>query len=342
MTEHTDSGIPHSVLDTRGLPGKQGFALWQEHGGLYYDLRAHKDYAQAFDVRVDAWHLGNVLLANFQVPAQDYSRSRACIGRDGTDVYMLQIVRKGWSGSRDSGATARAGDIMIYDMAQPSVSRGGDNEVFALFLPRNLLAPHLKAPDEYTQRQLPGGNPLTSLLGDHLVGLRAHLPEMSLGQAQAIMPATVQLVAAALNGTVREEQADSVRMAITERICSYINTHILDPNLNPEAIAGRFGMTRRNLGYLFESYGGVAAYVRRKRLSMIRAILADPAHKRQSIETIAEAHGFNHYRSFALAFQRQFGLTPREVRALAQEGQAPPSASDSGLAEWTHWIKGLK
>ncbi|MCP3466146.1 helix-turn-helix domain-containing protein [Bradyrhizobium sp. CCGUVB23] len=342
MTEHTDISIPHSVLDTRGLPGKQGFELWQEHGGLYYDLRAHKEHAQAFDVRVDAWHLGNVLLANFQVPGQDYSRSRACIGRDGADVYMLQIVCRGWSGARDSGATARTGDIMIYDLAQPSVSRGGDNEVFSLILPRNLLAPHLEAPDEHSIHQLAVGNPLTSLLGEHLIGLRARLPSMSLDQAQAVMPATVQLVAAALNGTVREEQAGSVRMAVTERICTHINAHILDPNLNPEAIASGFGMTRRNLGYLFESYGGVAAYIRRKRLSLIRTALVDPARKGASIEAIAEAHGFNHYRSFALAFQRQFGFTPREVRALAHEGQALPPVSDSRLADWTQWIRDLK
>ncbi|MCP3466147.1 MULTISPECIES: helix-turn-helix domain-containing protein [unclassified Bradyrhizobium] len=342
MTEHTDGDIPHSVLDTRGLPGKQGFELWQEHMGLYYDLRADKDSAQAFDVRVDAWHLGKALLANFQLPPQDYSRSRACIGRDGTDAYILQIIRKGWTASRDSDAMARAGDIMIYDMAQPSANRGGDNELFALLLPRNLLAPHLKAPDEHSLRQLPAGDPLTSLLGEHLVSLRANLPSMSLDQAQAAMPATVQLVAAALNGTVREAQAGSVRMAMTERICTHINAHILEPNLNPESIAGRFGMTRRNLGYLFESYGGVAAYIRHKRLSLIRAALTDPARKGASIETIVEAHGFNHYRSFALAFQRQFGLTPREVRALAHLGHALPSAPDSRLADWTQWIRGLK
>ncbi|MBR0828008.1 helix-turn-helix domain-containing protein [Bradyrhizobium manausense] len=334
--------IPHSVLDTHGLPGKQGFEFWQEHGGVYFDLRAHKEYAQSFEVRVDCWHLGNVLMAEFQVPAQDYSRSRARIGRDGTDVYMLEILRKGSSGSRDSGATARAGDIMIYDMAQPSASRGGDNEALTLFLPRNQLAPHLKAPDEHCLHLLPSSDPLAGLLRDHLLSLRAHLTEMPLDQAQAVMPATVQLTAAALNGTVREQQAGSVRMAMTDRIRTYINAHILDPNLNPETIAGRFGMTRRNLGYLFESYGGVAAYVRRKRLSLIHTALTDPARNRQSIETIAEAHGFGHYRSFALAFLRQFGLTPREVRALAHEGHIMPSVSDGRLADWAHWIGGLK
>ncbi|GLR92056.1 helix-turn-helix domain-containing protein [Bradyrhizobium iriomotense] len=342
MAEHSGGDIPHSVLDTRGLPGKQGFELWQEHAGLHYDLRAKKEWPQTFDLRADAWHVGNVLIADFLVPAQDWRRSRACIGRDGMDIYMLQILRKGWNGPRDSGATARRGDIMLYDMAQPTDRRGGDNEALTLFMPRNLLAPHLKAPDEHSLHLLPASDPLATLVRDHVTGLLARLPDMSMNQAQTVIPATVQLVAAALNGTVREDHAGSVRMAMIERICSHIHTHILDPDLDPESIAGRFGMTRRNLGYLFESYGGVAAYIRRKRLSLIRAALSNPVHKGQSIEAIAEAHGFNHYRSFALAFQRQFGLTPREVRARSLEATNLTAASDGKLAEWVHWMRGMK
>lgn len=342
MTEHADGSIPHSVLDTRGLPGKQAFELWQEHLSRHYEPRVRKDHPHNFDLRADFWHLGNVLLANFQVPAQDYNRSRTCIGRDGMDMFMVQIFRKGWNAPRDTGVTARDGDILVFDMAQPTDRVGGDNEALTLFLPRHLLSPHLKAPDEHNQQHLPSTDPLTVLLRDHLISLHARLPGMRLDQVQAVMPATVQLAAAALNGTVREEQSGSVRMAMTERICSYINAHILDPDLDPESIAGRFGMTRRNLGYLFEAYGGVAAYVRRKRLSSIRAALTHPAHKGQSIEAIAEAHGFNHYRSFALAFQRQFGLTPREVRARSLEATTLTSVSDGKLAEWAHWIKRLR
>ncbi|MCP3466148.1 helix-turn-helix domain-containing protein [Bradyrhizobium sp. CCGUVB23] len=341
MAEHPHSGIPHSGLDTRGLPGKQAFTLWQEHLSRHYDLRAQKEYPQAFDVRANFWQLGNVLLSDFQVPSQDWSRSRACIGRDGMDLFMVQLYRKGWNGPRDSGTMARAGDILIFDMAQPSDRRGGDNDTLTLFLPRSLLGPHLKAPDEHNLQLLSSRDPLAALLRDHLVGLHARLPEMSLDQAQAVLPATVQLTAAALNGRVREEQASGVRMAMSERIGSYINAHILAPDLNPETIAARFGMTRRNLGYLFESQGGVAAYIRQKRLSMIRAALSDPAHKGQSIEAIAEAHGFNHYRSFALAFQRQFGVTPREVRARGVERQALSSTPGDKLAEWARWIRSM-
>jgi AraC-like DNA-binding protein len=341
MTEHTDGSIPHSVFDTHGLPVKQAYELWQEHVGQHYDLRVPKEPSEVLDARVEVWHVGNVLIGDFRVPAQDWSRSRTCIGRDGLDIFLLQILRKGWNTSRDGGDPVHAGDIMLYDMAQPSHRRGADNEALTLFLPRSLLAPHLKAPDEHNQHLVPSSDPLAALLRDHLVGLRTHLPGMSMAQAQAVMPATVQLIAATLNGSVQEEQASSVRAAVTDRICAHINTNIFDPGLDPETIAARFGMTRRNLGYLFESYGGVAAYIRRKRLSLIRSALSNPANKSQSIEAIAEAHGFNHYRSFALAFQRQFGLTPREVRARSLEAVTLTSEAGGKVAEWVHWIRQL-
>jgi AraC-like DNA-binding protein len=272
MTERSDSSIPRSVLDTHGLPGKQAFTLWQEHISRYYDLRTQKEYPEVFDVRANFWHLGNVLVSDFQVPSQDWSRSRACIGRDGTDLFILQLFRKGWNGPRNNGATARSGDILIFDMAQPTDRRSGDSDALTLFLPRSLLGPHLKAPDEHNERLLPSDDPLAGLLRDHLASLHASLPEMSLAQAQAVLPGTVQLAA-----------------------------------------------------------GGIAAYIRRRRLSMIRAALSHPSHKGQSIEAIAAAHGFNHYRSFALAFQRQFGLTPREARALAHDGH---SCHQCPIAGW--------
>jgi len=304
--------VPNSVLDTRGMPGKLAFALWQDHMGSHYDLRTPKEFQRNFDVRVDFWHLESALVGTFKGPAQDWSRSRSCIGHDGVDSFHLMIFREGWSAPHSGGAVVRPGDILVCDMAQPLHMHGGDNEVLTLVLPRNLLGPHLHAPDEHNLHLLPSTDPLATLLKEHLSNLHARLAEMSLEQARAIIPATVHLTAAAINGTIREVQVGSVCMAMTERVCMYIDARILDRELSAEAIADQFGMTRRNLGYLFESYGGVAAYIRRKRLFRAHASLRHAAGSGKSIEEIAEAHGFNHYRSFALAFQKQFGTSPRD------------------------------
>lgn len=340
--ERAKTPVPHSVLDTRGMPGKQAFALWQDHMRSYYDLRTPKEFPEALDARVDFWHLESALLGTFKGPAQDWSRSRSCIGHDGMDSFQLLVFREGWSAPHGGGALVRPGDILVCDMAQPLHMHGGDNELLTLVLPRNLLGPHLHAPDEHNLHLLPSADPLATLLKDHLSNLHARLAEMSLEQARALIPATVHLAAAAINGTIRDVQLGGVCMAMTERICTYIDARILDRELSPASIAGQFGMTRRNLGYLFESYGGVAAYIRRRRLSRIHASLRRPAKSRQSIEEIAEAHGFNHYRSFALAYQKQFGTSPRDARARARKGTAFSAITDGKLEPWAHWVKDLK
>lgn len=342
MVEPAKKTVAHSALDTGGMPGKLAVALWQEHMGSLYDLRTPKEFPETFDVRVDFWHLESALIGMFKGPAQPWSRSRACIGHDGTDSFHLLVFRKGWSAPHSGGTLVRPGDILVCDMAQPLYMHGGDNELLTLVLPRNLLARHLQAPDEHNLHRLPSADPLAALLKDHLTNLHARLPDMSLEQAEAIIPATVQLAAAAINGTTREEQLGSVRMAMTERICKYIDTHIHERELGPQTIADQFGMTRRNLGRLFESYGGAAAYIRRKRLALVHASLKRSARNGQSIEDIAEAHGFNHYRSFALAFQKQFGTCPREARAQARKGAAFSAVIDGKLEAWAYWVKDLK
>ncbi|MBZ9852028.1 helix-turn-helix domain-containing protein [Mesorhizobium sp. CA14] len=340
--EPSNAPVPHSVLDTRGMPGKQAFAFWQDHIGSQYDLRTPREFPKAFNARVDFWHLKSALLGTFQGPAQDWSRSRACIGRDGMDSFHLLVFRGGWSAPHGGGVPVGPGDILVCDMAQPLYMRGGDNELLTLVLPRHQLAPHLHAPDEHHLHLLRSADPLATLLKDHLSNLLGHLPNMSLEQARAAIPATVHLTAAALNGTIRDEQLGSVRMAMTERICRYIDARILDSGLSPESIARQFGMTRRNLGHLFEFSGGVAAYIRRKRLSLAHARLRRSARSGQSIEDIAQAHGFNHYRSFSLAYRKQFGTSPRETRAQALKGTALSKDADSRLSPWAHWLKDLK
>ncbi|CDX21359.1 putative Transcriptional regulator, AraC family [Mesorhizobium sp. ORS 3324] len=340
--ESAKTTVAHSALDTRGMPGRLAVALWQEHMGSLYDLRTPKELPETFDVRVEFWHLESALIGTFKGPAQPWNRPRACIGHDGTDSYHLLVLRKGWSAPHGGGALVRPGDILVCDMAQPLYMHGGDNELLTLVLPRNLLARHLQAPDEHNLQRLPSADPLAALLKDHLTNLHARLPDMSREQAEAIIPATVHLAAAAINGTTRDEQLGSVRMAMTERVCKYIDAHIHVRELSPEAIANQFGMTRRNLGRLFEPYGGAAAYIRRKRLSLVHASLKRSARNGQSIEDIAEAHGFNHYRSFALAYQKQFGTSPREARALARKGTAFSAATDGKLEPWAYWVKDLK
>lgn len=334
--------IRHVAMNTEGLGQAEAIAAWQESIGLLYDVRL-RNSADRFHFHADAFHLGEIVLTGYQCAAHSFDRSRARIGRDGLDHITLQVCTRGSHGRRDGGSAdqARPGDLLVADLAQPQATAASDFDSLNLTIPRRLLAPLLKAPDEQNLRLISGSAPLAALLRNHLQGLYLGAARMSCDEAVAIVHPTVELAAAALNAAVSEESVASVRLALTRQIGRYIDEQIASPGLTIEAIAAAFGISTRKLHYLFEPHGGVSSYVTRARLHRARALLADPAQQGRSIAEIAESCGFAYRTNFVRAFRKRFGVTPREVRAHAAEGRRMHGRPSGETTMW-HWIRQLR
>lgn len=336
------SRVLHVAMNTEGLAPKEAIALWQDSIGVFYDVRLRNN-AERFHFQADAFHLGEIVLTRYQCVAHSFDRSRARISRDGLDHITIQVCTSGSHGKRDGGPgdQARAGDVLVADLAQAQATAASDFESLNLTIPRRLLAPLLKAPDEHNLRLIPGKAPLAALLRNHLQGLYLGAAGMSRDDADAIVRPTIELAAAALNASVTEESVASIRLALTRQISRYIDEHIADPALTIETVAAAFGISTRKLHYLFETHGGVSSYVTRGRLHRARAMLADPAQQGRSIAEVAESCGFAYRTNFVRAFRKLFGITPREVRSHAAEGRRLLGQHGEGTTMW-HWIRQLK
>ncbi|KKB10967.1 hypothetical protein VE25_15150 [Devosia geojensis] len=335
--------VPRSVLDTQGLPFRQAHALWQETIGTLYDVRLIGGAGESLAYHAEAFHFGEVVLTSYRCGAQSFDRSRARIGRDGLDHITLQLCISGRHGPRDGGPEDEAGpgDMLIADLAQRQATATTDNESLNLTVPRRLLAPLLKAPDEHNLRRISGASPLTVLFRNHLQGLYQAAPTMRREDAAAIVGPTLELAAAAVNAAVAEENAAAVRLALIGDVRRHVDTRIADPDLTAESVAAAFGMSTRKLYYLFEPHGGFTHYVQAERLHRCRAELIDPEHRHESVADIAERYGFTHRKSFIRAFRRSFEMTPREMRALAAEGRSL-TRQTAGEGHMWHWIRELR
>jgi len=337
------AGVPRSVLHIEGLAAREAIAVWQENIGVLYDVRLRNKVDDRFQFHAEAFHFGEVVLTSYRCTAQSFDRSRARIGRDGLDHITLQICLQGSHGRRDGGSddAAGSGDLIVADLAQPQSTGTSDFDSLNLTMPRRLLAPLLKAPDEQNMRVISGKTPLVALLRNHLQGLYDGAPAMSRQDAEAVVGPTLELAAAAMNAAVTEENAASIRLALTGEIRRHVDAHIVDRGLTAETVAGSFGISTRKLYYLFEPYGGFSSYIQEERLRRCRAELVDPDRRQESIADIAERYGFSHRKSFIRAFRRSFDVTPREMRALAAEGRSLPAGYGEEQTMW-HWIRKLR
>lgn len=336
---HAPNSLPHSQFDTRGLPRAQQFAAWREAVNVVFDTQSTEARDTGFQTSVSAYLIGDVVLGSIHTGAQRYDRSNAKIGRDGHDQYVLQFYLGGSCRVRDGDmqACTRPGDMFIVDASQPLATETTRSEFLNLAVPRRLLAPLLNAPDQHSMRVLRGTEPMVALLRDHLGALNRHAPQMTLANAQAVLPATLQLAASAINASVNPEHMPAVQQCVFVSICRFLEQHLNEPQLSAEQVASAFGMSRATLYRLFENEGGFATYVRERRLRRCREMLADPARSTMSIAEIAAQHGFSNAANFARAFRRSIGLSPRAVRMLALNGNAV-RAQNGSVDDWRYWM----
>ena len=337
--EADTSKLPHSSFDTTSLPPGQQFGAWREAINVIFDTQNTDSAETGFHTRVDGYLCGDVLIGMIETGAQRYDRSKSKIGRDGQDEYVLQFYLDGKCGQRNqrSDVCAGAGDLFIVDTAQPLATATTRSQFLNLAVPRRLLAPMLRSPDELNMHVLNGAQGMVALLRDHLLALYRRVGQITTADAKSILPATLQLAAAAVNSAVTEEAAQSVRACLFGSICRHLGEHLTDLELTPEKVAFQFGISRATLYRLFESEGGFANYLRRQRQHRCHEILTDTSRHDQSIAEISAIYGFSSPANFTRSFRQTTGMSPREARMLALDGKTlvtQLARSD----DWREWI----
>jgi len=329
--------IPYSSFDTRILPPKVARELWCDLIGVLFDAQPTGASNEDFFVGLDAWLVDGVGFAAMKASPHRFNRSRNKIARDGMDGYLLQFYIDGESQDWNGRYTARKGDLYVLDMARPMSTATNPHSHIDIVVPRRLLAPLLKQPDDSHELVLDANLPLVSLLRSTASCYLQNLSRFSVGEAQASLAPLLGLAAAAINGSIAEDTSSAVDTALLARIRQYIDLRIFDPSLSLEGALGAFGVSRRTLYRLFEPFGGFQSYVRKRRLDLARRALQTGPMQSLSISEIAQMHGFSSPELFARSFRKQFGLTPREMRFHAGEGL--PDVENRGQHElWSRWV----
>ncbi|WP_162245431.1 helix-turn-helix domain-containing protein [Methylobacterium sp. Leaf466] len=117
------------------------------------------------------------------------------------------------------------------------------------------------------------------------------------------------------------DRSTSSRRAATKRdeILAFIAAQATCPDLTPERIARRTGVSRTVLYRILEPLGGVATCVQRQRLHLMRGALAHRGDAR-SIKTIAHASGFRSVTHASRSFHKAFGMPPGSYRQAGLAG----------------------
>lgn len=270
--------------------------------------------------------------------------SRVCSRRVATPArredpgsYQLALATRGaFNISRLRNASVVAGGLVLTDTSRPMENIGfsdyGAVEAIVLQIPRTVLPLRPDRVDRILAQPGPApagtGGGMAKILADFLHSLHHHGPRCDPDELRRLGTVALDLATACLAqrlGTqFQDEQplqtpAEAHAQAMLQRVLQFIDDHLHDRELTPQAIADRHNMSLRGLYTLFRDQPvSVAELIRRRRLARCHAELARPESNHHTIEAIAARWGFASATAFGRAFRNAYGITPGEHRAAAR------------------------
>jgi AraC-like DNA-binding protein len=282
--------------------------------------------------RLDAQVTERFTLFNFEDCHRSRIRTAADVRRDTSGRFQLdrfhheRIYAAAPTRGTSSEIRQIPGDFYITSSEWPFQATMRDRlSVSGLTIPHEVLSPLLAGGRLTRPVPVSAGSPLGALLGAAFDAAATQVPLLSPELGDAVLQNLCGLVALACGASEegRWSGRESVRAARLEAAKRHIDQHLAEPGLTPDSTAAALGISVRHLHLLFEPTGtSFAQYVGRRRLLQCRAALTSAAGVQRSVADIAFGWGFNSLATFYRAFEREFGLPPTALRAMAAAGHA--------------------
>jgi AraC-like DNA-binding protein len=318
---HPPRPLRPAVFTTRDLPRERQFGAWRDQISGLVEMIAPLSDAPGYDASHRLWHMGGMALSALRAPGATWRRDAAQVRRDALDHWVIGVSRGGGQILRNAAgqAAAPAGIPFVFSLHEPLEGWRGDMDWVKLFVSRDQFPEFGPAIDAALMAPLDG--PLGRLLGTHLEELAQQLPRMTEADLPRAAEATRAMVAACVTGgpAALEAAAERIEQTRLARLKAIIRRNLGSATLGPRRLCQLGEVSRSQLYRLFTPLGGVARYIQAERLRQARRAIADAADRRD-IASIAESFGFYDASSFSRAFRREFGITPRDLRAAALAG----------------------
>lgn len=312
----------HQHYSTGGEPRDRQLLAWRDHMRTIDIPVSRARLSDGFQATLDRYQVGGLMFLSSSTDPMVQTRSIARISTDDLRDYCFYAQVDGCTetiaGPYPRRTVVQMGpSILALDMNQPMRMERpvGRSRVLALFVPRTLVDAVLPEAEAIHGRMIdPASHPARLLAGD-LAALHRNLAAMPAAAAHAALVACASLAAAAfgrdagLSGNARA----AVRAALFRQARRYIDDNLHESDLSPDSVHRMSGLSRSTLYRLFEQEGGIAGYIRNRRLRETANELA--RFPRKAISDIAYGLGFQSPADFNHAFRRAYKMSPREFRA---------------------------
>ncbi len=227
------------------------------------------------------------------------------------------------------------GDSTLVDARRPWSSHSPEESVrLYLRVPRRPLENRLRTTELPVAQRISGRTGVGAVLFRLATSLYNEAGTFSAEEGAYALQAYFEMLSACIAHLDLGSRAERSRHDLPRRLHSFIESHLREPDLNPEEIAAAFGISVRHLHRLFSSEGQtISQWIRDRRLEHCRTDLADPSYLERTITDIAFFWGFSDSAHFSHLFRKKFGTSARAFRSNAER---TASATDTAVEKGSH------
>jgi len=314
-------------FDLSLLPESQRFDFWRDVGSrIYRPVSCGLEEEQRLTVRSRNFQFADAAIGRIVASPQLYERTPAMVREDGVDWLLLVGLESGEiRGDVGEHFVARAGDLLLLDLANAGRSMWSQHRAFYANIPRCLISPLLLKKCECGPPILRSSDPTSRLLMAHLHELWASASRDCGESGMRMMIGLAEMIKVYFCGdflpldAVRSKAGgDLLLPAIQEWIRENLHLTGLDASM----LCARFHISRSRLYGLFEPVGGVRSFIQALRLDMAMILLRSGDVAAHSIRELADGLGFSSPSVFSRAFRARWGCSPRDVRGGRRHGHA--------------------
>ncbi|AUT75171.1 AraC-type DNA-binding protein [Paraburkholderia hospita] len=310
----------HDYFSTASESPQQQLLAWRNRIGHILDVPVAKSQRESgFRGTIDSYRSADLAFMDCRTDAILQTRTAARISTDSARQFVFHVLVDGQIETKTGMYPKRVSTqikpgILALDMGQPMRMERTDCRLLAIFLPREWLAPVLPEPESIHGHVIEYDSPLARLIPGYLAALSQTGQSINPADFHDALKTCAMLIAAAFGKrTGRAGGARAVaRAAVFGTLRRYIEANLHEPDLSPESVLLASQLSRPTLYRLFESEGGLATYIRNRRLSQAADELRRYPNK--AVVEIAYGLGFNSASDFNRAFRRAFDMSPLDFR----------------------------
>lgn len=304
-------------FSTDELPPEQRFDAWHDILFPFTEVREFGPCSKKdFKASIELYDVCGLLVGQVSHTICQFTRTIASIAASPVDHIQLSIPLEG-SGEATSLAANRPyvnepKSAGILDLHQPISTYAASMNRIVVYLPRASAEEMLPGDPARIHGQVVT-SPASCLLSSVIGTLFQNIGKCDAADLREFLEILIGNIIRDSYSSASGDWSRAYNLGIQQKIRRYIHDNITSETPTPEDIARKFNVSLRVLYSLFESYGGVATYIRVTKLRKIHQHLNDPSEIKP-IKTIVARYGFHDEQHFSRLFRAYFKYTARSVR----------------------------